>query len=235
MKLTIIQTGEVPVSLRSQFGAYPPMFQRMFDEAGVAFDYETVAVFDGAPFPDPAQLEGIIVTGSAAGVYDSHFEWMEPLRGFIRAAYAAKTPMLGVCFGHQIMADALGGDVRKSAKGWGLGRHVYDVKSRPAFLATDAPALAIACSHQDQVIAPPTEAEVFLASDFTPNAGLLYRNGAAISLQPHPEFDDAYTVALAELRRGNVADEVVDTAVASVSSPSHSRDMAGYVGAFLRR
>jgi GMP synthase-like glutamine amidotransferase len=235
MKLTIIQTGEVPVPLRPQFGAYPPMFRRMFDEARVSFDYETVAVFDGAAFPDPARLEGIIVTGSAAGVYDNHLAWMEPLRAFIRAAYAAKTPMLGVCFGHQIMADALGGDVRKSEKGWGLGRHVYEVRSRPAFLATDADALAIACSHQDQVIAPPGEADVFLASEFTPNAGLLYRNGAAISLQPHPEFDDAYTVALAELRRGKAPDEVVDGAVASVATPSHSRDMAGWVGAFLSR
>lgn len=233
MKLTIIQTGEVPVPLRPQFGAYPPMFRRMFDEAGVSFDYETVAIFDGASFPVPAQLEGVIVTGSAAGVYDDHLPWMEPLRAFIRAAYAERIPMLGVCFGHQIMADALGGNVHKSEKGWGLGRHVYDVKSRPAFLATEAPALAIACSHQDQVIAPPAEAEVFLASAFTPNAGLLYRNGAAISLQPHPEFDDAYTIALAEMRRGKAPDAVVDTAVASVSLPSHSRDMAGFIGNFL--
>jgi GMP synthase-like glutamine amidotransferase len=235
MKLTIIQTGEVPVPLRPQFGAYPPMFQRMFNAAGVPFEYETIAVHDGAPFPDPAGLEGIIVTGSAAGVYDNHFAWMEPLRTFIRAAYAEKTPMLGICFGHQIMADALGGEVRKSEKGWGLGRHVYEVTSRPAFLATDEPALAIACSHQDQVIVPPVEADVFLASNFTPNAGLVYKNGAAISLQPHPEFDDAYTIALAELRRGKAPDEVVDTAVASVNRPSHSREMAGYIGAFLQR
>jgi GMP synthase-like glutamine amidotransferase len=233
MKLTIIQTGETPLPLRPRFGAYPAMFHRMFDAAGISFDYETVAVFDGAPFPDPAELEGIVVTGSAAGVYDDHHPWLDPLRAFIRSAYAEKTPMLGVCFGHQIMADALGGEVRKSEKGWGLGRHVYDVKSRPAFLATEAPALAIACSHQDQVIVPPAEAEVFLASDFTPNAGLLYRNGAAISLQPHPEFDDAYTVALAELRRGKAPDEVIDAAVASVSTPSQSGEMAGYVGSFL--
>lgn len=235
MKLTIIQTGDVPAPLRPRFGAYPPMFRRMFDGAGVGFDYETVPVSEGAPFPDPAALEGIIVTGSAAGVYDIHYPWMEPLRAFIKVAYAARTPMLGVCFGHQIMADALGGDVRRSEKGWGLGRHVYGITSRPAFLATDADALAVACSHQDQVITPPAEAEVFLASDFTPNAGLLYRNGAAISLQPHPEFEDGYTLALAELRRGKVPDEVIETALASVATPSHSRDLAGYIGAFLAR
>lgn len=234
MKLTIIQTGAVPEPLRDRFGPYPAMFQRMFDEAGEAFDYETVAVYDGAPFPDAASLDGIVITGSAAGVYDKHYSWMEPLRAFIRTAYQARTPMLGICFGHQIMADALGGDVRKSEKGWGLGRHTYNVAARPAFLRTEAPALRIACSHQDQVIAPPAEAQVFLASSFTPNAGLVYRNGAAISLQPHPEFLDDYTLALAELRRGKAPDEVVDTAVSSLRVGSDSREVAGYLAAFLR-
>ena len=234
MKLTIIQTGDVPAALQPRFGAYPPMFRRMFEEAGQAFDYDTVPVFHGAPFPDPADLDGIVITGSAAGVYDDYI-WMDPLRHFIRAAYAKRTPMLGVCFGHQIMGDALGGDVRKSEKGWGLGRHTYAVKSRPGFMDSAPPTLAVACSHQDQVIVPPAGAEVLLASEFTPNAGLLYTNGAALSFQPHPEFDDSYALALAELRRGKVPDAVIDTALASVVTPSQSRDVAGYIGEFLRR
>jgi GMP synthase-like glutamine amidotransferase len=112
------------------------MYMRMFDEAGFGFQYDTVPIYDGAAFPDPATLEGIVITGSSAGVYDDH-AWLDPLRAFIRGAYAADTPMLGICFGHQIMADALGGDVRKSEKGWGLGRHTYSVKRRPDFLATE--------------------------------------------------------------------------------------------------
>jgi GMP synthase-like glutamine amidotransferase len=234
MKLTILGVGEVPEPLRAAHGRYAPMFARMFDEAGAAFDYETIPVTEGAPFPDPATLDAVLVPGSSAGVYEDHF-WMEPLRAFIRAAYAARTPMLGICFGHQAIADALGGEVRKSEKGWGLGRHSYAVTGRPAFLATDAAALAIACSHQDQVIVPPAEAGVFLASEFTPNAGLVYRNGATVTLQPHPEFDDGYARALAELRRGRAPDEVVDRAVSSFAIPSQSRDMAGWLGAFLAR
>lgn len=235
MKLTLIQTGDVPAPLRPRFGAYSRMFERMFEEAGAGFSYEAVPIFDGAPFPDPAGLEAVLITGSAAGVYDNHLEWMAPLRAFIRGAYAANTKMVGICFGHQIMADALGGDVRKSEKGWGLGRHEYGVKARPGFLATELPALSIACSHQDQVLAPPEEAEVFLGSDFTPNAGLIYRNGRAVSLQPHPEFLDDYTLALAEMRRGKAPDAVVDTAVASLDRPSHSDDMAKWLTAFLGR
>ncbi|HEV7346548.1 MAG TPA: type 1 glutamine amidotransferase [Devosia sp.] len=233
MKLTILQTGEVPVPLRDRFGPYRTMFEAMFDATEQGFRYETVAVSDGEPLPDAGTLEGIVITGSPAGVYDD-FEWLDPLRAFIRDAYAKRVPMVGVCFGHQIMADALGGEVRKSEKGWGLGRHHYAVQSRPAFMR-DAPAtLAIACSHQDQVITPPTEAEVILASAFSPNAGLAYRNGAAISFQPHPEFTDDYAAALAELRRGKVPDEVVDTALASIAIRSDSADLAGYIGQFFK-
>jgi len=234
MKLTIIQAGEVPPPLRAEFGPYPAMYVRMFGEAGFDFDYDTVPIYDGAAFPDPAKLEAIVITGSAAGVYDD-FAWLDPLRAFIRGAYAANTPMLGICFGHQIMADALGGDVRKSDKGWGLGRHTYDVKKRPDILPTELPALSIACSHQDQVIVPPRDAEVYLSSDFTPNAGLAYRNGKALSMQPHPEFLDDYTLALAELRRGKAPDEVVDQAVASLDKESHSGDVAAWLGNFLSR
>ncbi|MET3927536.1 gamma-glutamyl-gamma-aminobutyrate hydrolase family protein [Devosia sp. 2618] len=233
MKLTIIQTGDVPASLRDQFGPYRRMFETMFDATGQGFTYDMVAVSDGAPFPDPASLDGIVITGSAAGVYDD-LPWLNPLRAFIREAYGRRTPMLGVCFGHQIMADALGGDVRLSEKGWGLGRHTYRVKSRPDFMRTAPQSLAVACSHQDQVITPPKEAEVFMASDFTPNAGLVYHNGAAISFQPHPEFDDDYAIALAELRRGKAPDEVVDTAIASVAKRSDSGEVAGYIGQFFK-
>jgi GMP synthase-like glutamine amidotransferase len=233
MRLTLIQPTDVPGPLRDRFGAYHLMFERMF--AGQGFAFETIRLDKGDKLPDPATLDATLIMGSAAGVYDNHLDWMEPLRAYIRAAYAARTPMLGICFGHQIMADALGGDVRKSDKGWGLGRHVYAVTSRPASIGGDLPEFAIACSHQDQVLTPPTEAETFLASGFTPHAGLMYRNGAAMSLQPHPEFDDDYTIALAELRRGKAPDAVVDAALASVARPSDSREVAGYLAAFLRR
>ncbi|MEO6014699.1 MAG: type 1 glutamine amidotransferase [Devosia sp.] len=232
MKLTFIQPTDVPGPLRDRFGAYHLMFERMLAPHGLSF--ETIRLSEGQHLPDPGTLDATLIMGSAAGVYDNHYAWMEPLREFIRGAYSARTPMLGICFGHQIMADALGGDVRKSDKGWGLGRHVYGVISRPPTLGGNLPEFAIACSHQDQVLVPPSEAETFLASDFTPHAGLIYRNGAAMSLQPHPEFEDDYTVALAEMRRGKAPDDVVDTALSSMSRSSDSREIAGYLAAFLR-
>jgi GMP synthase-like glutamine amidotransferase len=233
MRLTIVQTGDVPESLRSDFGPYHSMFERMFDSTDGVFNYEKVVVNDNGMLPDPTQLEGIVITGSPAGVYEDH-AWLPPLRQFIRKAYAAKIPMLGICFGHQIMADALGGDVRKSEKGWGLGRHTYRVVNRPDFMADAPETLAIACSHQDQVIVPPAEAEVILASDFAPNAGLFYKSGKALSFQPHPEFLDDYAQALVELRRGKAPDGVVEEGVSSFTTPSDSSRLADYISRFFR-
>lgn len=232
MRLTIVQTGDVPKPLRPDFGPYHSMFERMFDSTGTAFDYDVVVVDANQTLPDPARLEGIVLTGSPAGVYEDH-DWLPPLRNFIRAAYESKTPMLGICFGHQIMADALGGDVQKSQKGWGLGRHTYRVTGRPDFMADAPDAVSIACSHQDQVIVPPAEAEIILASDFTPNAGLFYKSGKALSFQPHPEFLDDYALALVELRRGKAPEDVVADGVASFAKPSDSANVANYIGKFF--
>ncbi|UJQ93128.1 type 1 glutamine amidotransferase [Mariluticola halotolerans] len=226
MKLTILQVGECPAPMRQQFGRYPTHFEDMFAATGAGLTFESVYLLDGAPLPDPRNLEGVVITGSAAGVYDS-LPWMDPLRAFIRDAYAAKTPTLGICFGHQIMADALGGDVRKSEKGWGLGRQVYAVKNKPGFMNGIGDAVAIAASHQDQVIAPPADAEVFLASDFTPNAGLIYRNGAAMSMQPHPEFNEDFSRGLVELRRNNpLSDDEVEAVDRSLDTPVDSPEVA---------
>lgn len=232
MKLTIIEVGKVPEPLKGQFDPYTAMFREMFASTGHAFEYEAVRVLDGDSLPDPSMLDGIAITGSSAGVYEDH-AWFAPLRAFIRSAYAARTPMVGICFGHQIMADALGGDVRKSEKGWGLGRHTYRVTRRPSFMSSAPDTLSIVCSHQDQVIVPPAEAQVILASDFTPNAGLYYDNGAALSFQPHPEFDDSYGTALVDLRRDRAEAGVIERAQASFAAPSDSMRLRDYIAQFM--
>lgn len=233
MKISIVEVGRVPAAFQSRFDPFPAMFRSMFEEAGHSFAFETIHVLDGQRLPDPASLDGIVITGSPAGVYEDH-AWLEPLRGFIREAYVAETPMVGICFGHQIMADALGGVVEKSAKGWGLGRHSYNVVARPAFFETAPESLNLLCSHQDQVIVAPAEAEVILASEFTPNAGLAYRSGKAISFQPHPEFSDDFTRALIDLRRGHLGEADLERAVDSLAARSDSSLVRSYIAQFMR-
>lgn len=232
MKLTILKTGEVPAPLAERFPNYPDMVRAMFERDGARFDFEVIDVVGGAPLPDPATLDAALITGSSAGVYEDH-PWIEPLRDFIRRAYALRLKLVGICFGHQIIADALGGAVRKSEKGWGLGRHTYTIQHRPKFFDLPRASVSIACSHQDQVIVAPKEAQVVLASEFTPNAGLYYANGTTLTFQPHPEFGDDYATALAELRRGIAPDDVVETGLSTMKKPSDSALLARAITRFL--
>ena len=141
--------------------------------------------------------------------------------------------MVGVCFGHQLMAQALGGVVRQSDKGWGIGRHVYDIA--PGNGVIEGERIALACSHQDQVIEPPLGARTFMYSDFTPHAGLLYANGAAVSVQPHPEFSVEFAHVCCELRDGKAQDDVVAAAKASLQLPLESARLGEAITRFLVR
>ena len=236
MKITILLSGETPDSFMEEFGAYADRFVALLAPQSEQLSFDSIAVHKNESLPDPATLQGAIVTGSAFGAYDSP-PWMNPLREFIRSAYKKGLPMLGICFGHQIIADALGGTVTKSEKGWSIGRHVYRLEQCPeCFLggADEPDQLAIAASHQDQVVVPPPDARVFLSSDFTPNAGLIYNNGRVMSLQPHPEFEIAYSKAICELRRNNpLEDEAVDQAVSSLDRPLDNSRVARALARFF--
>jgi GMP synthase-like glutamine amidotransferase len=231
-RITIIEAGIVSERNRARYGSYPQMFQRMIRTEDGSIDFDIVSIIGGEPFPDPTALQAILITGSAAGVYDE-LEWIAPLEDFVRAAYASQIPMVGVCFGHQLMAQALGGIVRKSEKGWGIGRHVYDIA--PDNGVIEGERIAIAASHQDQVIEPPQGARTILSSSFTEHAGLLYSNGSALSVQAHPEFETGYAHMCCELREGNAPDAVVAAAKASLAEPVDNVRLGGAITRFLSR
>lgn len=233
MKITILLAGDNPDALQAEFGRYSAKFENMFSKVNSDFTFAPVEMFAGASFPEISELEAVVITGSAFGAYDSP-PWMEPLRKFIRAAYAENIPMLGICFGHQIMADALGGKVVKSEKGWSIGRHVYRLKDCPECFMDGRGEMAIAASHQDQVVVPPKDASVFLSSDFTPNAGLIYNNGVTMSMQPHPEFEISYSEAICNLRRNNPLDDAqVDKAISSLELPLDNDFVASALSKFF--
>jgi len=231
-KITIIETGVVSPARRALHGSFPQMFERMIGAADASASFATVRLADGEALPDPESLEAILITGSAAGVYDD-LDWIAPLERFVRTAYEAKIPTAGICFGHQLMAQALGGTVRKSEKGWGIGRHVYEVVPGNGVIAGER--IAIAASHQDQVIEPPAGAATIFHSAFTPHAGLLYANGTALSVQPHPEFTPAFAHVCCELREGKAPDALVASAKASLEQPLDHADLGSAIARFLAK
>jgi GMP synthase-like glutamine amidotransferase len=234
MRVTILETGRAPGRLSEEFPRYPDMFVHLLSKADKNLSFEPVALVDGAPPPDPAACEAVLITGSPAGVYDPT-PWMDPLRGFIREAFAARTPMIGVCFGHQVIADALGGVVRKSEKGWGVGRHTYDIVGRRDWMNGAGPTVSLAVSHQDQVIEPPKGAVTLARSKHTEHAMLAYDGAPVISVQGHPEFDDTFVSALYSARRGkSLTDAAVDEAIGSLSRPADDALVGEWFVRFLR-
>jgi GMP synthase-like glutamine amidotransferase len=233
-RVTIIETGIVSPKNRERHGSYPQMFARMIGAADPSVTFDAVGIPAGEPLPDIGGLEAILITGSVAGVYDG-LDWIAPLEAFVRTAHDKGVPMVGVCFGHQLIAQALGGMVRKSEKGFGLGRHVYDVAPDNGLI--DGPQIALACSHQDQVITPPAGAKTILSSDFTPHAGLLYAGDTTLSVQAHPEFTVGFALACCEMVRskGDAPDSVVTAAEASLAEPLESARLGGAIARFLTR
>lgn len=228
MKLAILETGAPPPALKPRFGDYPAMLR---DLLGPRFGYRTFDVQAGELPERPSEFAGVLVTGSPAGVYEDH-AWIPPLLDWLRQA-RGRTRLVGVCFGHQALAQALGGRVEKSPRGWGVGLHRYEVVAPEPWMTPPARAFAIPVSHQDQVIAAPPDARVVAASAFTPHAALAYGTDA-ISFQGHPEFAPAYAAALAEGRRGTrLTDAEVDAAVASLEGPDDRARVGGWIARFL--
>jgi GMP synthase-like glutamine amidotransferase len=223
MKVAVLETGRPPGNLAEEFGDYPTMFAQLL---GLGFEIESFDVQAGE-FPDPATHDVYMITGSPAGVYDP-LPWIEPLQQFIREASHAK--MIGICFGHQVMAEALGGHVEKSDKGWGAGLHSYTVVRSEPWIDT-ARVISIPASHQDQVVVQPPNTDVVAASDFTPFAALAWTDRPAISFQFHPEFSPAFAKALIEKRYDAVPNP--DAAIASLDAPNDNAVVAHWIRNFL--
>lgn len=225
-QVAILKTGAPPPALETRHGDYPAMFRAILGDGIEATTFDVQA----GEWPDPEAFDAAVITGSAAGVYETD-PWIGELLDWIRTA-KGRVKLVGVCFGHQAMAQALGGQVEKSDKGWGVGLHAYDVLSSEPWMTPTSTTISIPVSHQDQVVVTPPGARVVAASAFTPYGALAW-DADAISFQCHPEFAPDYAAELTAARRGRIDGDLVDEALTSLRQPDHRALVSQWIRNFI--
>ncbi len=221
MHIGILKTGHPPDELRADYGDYGDVFATML--AGQGFTFTGYNVVD-MEFPDSVTAcDGWLITGSKHGAYEDH-PFIPPLEDLIRSAYAADVPMVGICFGHQIIAQALGGKVEKFSGGWAVGRQVY---------AWNGQEVALNAWHQDQVVEVPEGAEVCASDAFCANAALVYGQNA-FTVQAHPEYDSDFIAGLAKYRGALVPDDQLQTLAENLNKPVDNDRLTRQISQFFK-
>jgi GMP synthase-like glutamine amidotransferase len=232
MKLGILKTDAVRPEWASNFGEYPDMFTALLGRVDSSLEFVTYDVEEGEYPGDVDEVDAYLITGSKSSVYDDK-PWIATLMDFVRTLDARKKKVVGICFGHQIVAHALGGKTAKSSKGWGVGRHTHRFDVIPAWHDGGESDFDILVSHQDQIVENANGATVLASSDFCENA-VVQLEDHILTFQGHPEFVSGYSREIMELRREAIGESVYANGVASLSKEAEGDRVARWIVSFLR-
>lgn len=231
MKLGILKADSVQPQWVAEFGEYPDMFVALLAKEDPSLEFAIYDVVHGQYPQEIDEVDAYLITGSKHSVYDG-LPWIEELAGFVRSLHARKKKTIGICFGHQIVAHALGGEVAKSDKGWGVGVHSYSFAQMPAWHDQLDPEFRILVSHQDQVMQPANGAVTVARSDFCQNA-VCQLEDHILTLQGHPEFVCAYAQELMTLRAERIGEATFLAGIKSLDAGPQGDRVARWMLAFI--
>lgn len=231
VKVGILKTDAVRDEWVAEFGEYPDMFADLLGEVDPSLRFRVWDCEIGE-FPESIDsADAWLITGSKSSVYEDK-AWIRSLEALVRRLHAERRKLVGICFGHQLIAQALGGRVEKSANGWGVGIHRYQICNSKAALPIDDE-FRLIVSHQDQVIEMPPGAEVLAFNDHCPLASLGIGEHI-LTFQGHPEFVPEYSRAIMGLRRQQIGEVRARAGFASLEGQPHQGALiARWIVAFM--
>ncbi|MDN7141118.1 amidotransferase [Pseudomonas sp. JQ170] len=231
LRICILETDVLRPELVDQYQGYGRMFEQLFTRQPIAAEFRVYNVLNGE-YPDDDQVfDAYLVTGSKADSFGDD-PWIEKLKTFLLDRYQRGDKLLGVCFGHQLLALLLGGKSERATQGWGVGIHRYVMNAKAPWMSPQVEELTLLISHQDQVTRLPENATVIASSDFCPNAA--YHIGdQVLCFQGHPEFIHDYSRALLELRQDNLGQEVYRKGIDSLAHEHQGSTVAEWMMRFV--
>lgn len=230
MRIGLLECDHVDDRFRDVAGDYRDMFTALLAPRGL--ELVPVDACNGELPARPGDFEGYVCTGSRRSAYDDR-PWIHDLARFVRDVAAAGVPFVGICFGHQMLAHALGGEVRQADGGWGVGPHATVVDRAEPWMAPELTRPRLQYMHQDQVVRLPEGASVLGSADHCPVA-MLRAGERMLGIQAHPEFPAAYVDALVRVRAERIGPAKVDAARRELATPTDDDVVATWIASFLR-
>lgn len=233
LSIGLLLCDDVPANGRAKFGDYVGMFANGLSKVDRQIKLTPYRAYQGELPAKPATHAGYLISGSAASVFDEH-QWIRDLMTFVGAANQHQIRIVGICFGHQLIAHALGGKTVRAEQGWAFGIHSAKLSNLPKWLQTDRDCYRLIVIHQDQVVALPPGFDTIASNDFCPNS--MITDGAnMLGIQGHPEFSKAYCAWRAAARRELIGEHKYQQTLELLANNStDSKPVLAWVSQFLR-
>ncbi len=234
LDLGLILCDDVPEDGRERFGNYTGMFTRGLQAADPDVRLTPYNAYLGELPDAPGDHAGYLVSGSGASVFEDR-QWIRDAMAFIRRCRDDRVRVVGICFGHQLIAHALGGETIRSDNGWGFGIHRARLTAGRDWIDADSPEFRLIVIHQDQVVSLPPGFETIASNDFCPHS-IITDDDLMLGIQGHPEFSKDYCAYRAEARRELIGEpKYQETLELLANNETDSTAVLGWVSRFLRR